>query len=159
MNLENKRLDQTDWKILQLLQENARISYTEIGRQVGLSLPAAAERVRRLEEGGIIEGYHAQINPEKIGLSVVAFIQVHVPVEKYPQFTALVADLSEVIEGYHVTGVEAFVLKVMLASISDLEALVNKLSRYGQTTTSIVLSTPLKRRMVVPGNCQNSATL
>ena len=145
---DKKRLDHVDWQILTLLQENARLSYADIGRQVGLSLPAAAERIRRLEEAGIIEGYYARIDPEKIGLSVTAFIRVSVPVEKYPQFTALVGNLAEVSECHHVTGVEAFVLKVGVTSISHLEALLQRLSQYGQTTTSIVMSSPLKRRTI-----------
>jgi Lrp/AsnC family leucine-responsive transcriptional regulator len=145
---DKKQLDHIDWQILELLQENARLSYAEIGRRVGLSLPAAAERVRRLEETGIIEGYHTQINPEKLGLSVTAFIRVSVPVEKYPQFTALVRNLAEVLECHHVTGVEAFVMRVVVTSISHLESLVTQLSQYGQTTTSIVMSSPLIRRVL-----------
>ena len=145
---DKKQLDHIDWQILELLQDNARLSYAEIGRRVGLSLPAAAERVRRLEEAGIIEGYHTQINPEKLGLSVTAFIRVSVPVEKYPQFTALVCNLAEVLECHHVTGIEAFVMRVVVTSISHLESLVTQLSQYGQTTTSIVMSSPMIRRVI-----------
>ncbi|MBN1218064.1 MAG: Lrp/AsnC family transcriptional regulator [Anaerolineae bacterium] len=148
MTLERKPLDSVDWQILRLLQENARLTYAETGRQVGLSPPAVAERVHRLEEAGIIEGYHARLNPQKIGLAVMAFIRVNVPAEKYPPFIALAADLGEVLECHHVTGTEAFVLKVVVTSTAHLETVVGKLSRYGQTTTSIVMSSPLRQRIL-----------
>ena len=78
MTLDYK-LDRVDWHILQLLQENGRFTYAEIGRAVGLSAPAVAERIHRLEEADLIEGYHAQINPAKVGLHVLAFVRVSVP--------------------------------------------------------------------------------
>ena len=148
MALDYKKLDHVDWQILTLLQKNARLSYADIGRQVGLSLPAAGERVRRLEEAGIIEGYYAKINRAKIGLPVMAFIRIAVSVDKYPQFTALVKDLTEIVECHHVTGAEAFVMKVTVSSIIHLESLVGQISQYGQTTTSIVMSSPLTRRVI-----------
>ena len=143
-----KKLDAVDWQILELLQHNARLSYAEIGRRVGLSLPAAAERVRRLEEAGVIEGYQARINLDKIGLPVTVFIQVRVPVDLYPDFKELVNGLGEVVECHHVTGEEAFILKVVLKSISHLEPLVAQLSQYGQTTSSIVMSTYIENRII-----------
>jgi len=139
-------LDRVDWQILQLLQENGRISYAEIGRTVGLSAPAAIERIRRLEEADLIEGYHAHINPAKVGLHVLAFVRVSVPREKYPKFTILVNQLPQVIECHHVTGVEAFILKVAVGSVEELETLVGKVGQYGATMTSVVLSSPVKRR-------------
>ncbi len=149
MTLE-KELDSVDWQILVLLQENARLSYAEIGRRVGLSLPAVAERVRRLEEGGIIEGYQATINLSQIGLPVTVFIQMRVPVEKYPPFKRLVKGLMEVVECHHVTGDEAFILKVVLKSMAHLEAMVEQLSQYGQTTSAVVMSSPVTNRIIPP---------
>lgn len=146
MALEVK-LDHTDRKILGLLQENGRLSYAEIGRQVGLSLPAAAERVRRLESAGIITGYHAAIDPAKIGFPITVFIQVQVPVEQYPAFKAFVENLPEVVECHHVTGNEAFILKAILVAFEKLEALVAQLSRYGQTTSSVVMSSLVTQQM------------
>jgi len=148
MPLDKKALDKTDWQILTLLQENARLSYAEIGRRVGLSLPAAAERIRRMEEAEIIEGYYAKIKPEAIGLNISAFIRAFVPAEKYPQFTSLVSSLSEVLECHHVTGEEAFVLKIAVTSIPHLEQVVAQLSQYGQTSASIVMSSPITRRTI-----------
>jgi Lrp/AsnC family leucine-responsive transcriptional regulator len=142
------KLDHVDWQILELLQQNARLSYAEIGRRVGLSSPAAAERVRRVEEAGIIQGYHARINPAKIGRPVMVFIQARVPVERYAPFKDLVSGLSEIVECHHVTGNEAFILKAVLKSIAYLEPLVTQLSQYGQTTTSIVMSTQVQGRVI-----------
>lgn len=140
--------DKTDRQILALLQENARLSYAEIGRRVGLSLPATAERVRRLEEAGIIEGYRAKINREKAGLPVTVFIQARIPVENYPRFTERVRCLSGVIECHHVTGAEAFILKIALKSVSELEIVIAELSQFGQTTSSIVMSSPVADRII-----------
>ncbi len=148
MPLDKKVLDKTDWQILTLLQENARLSYAEIGRRVGLSLPAAAERIHRMEEAEIIEGYYAQVKPEVAGLAISAFIRVFVPTEKYSHFTTLVGNLNEALECHHVTGEEAFVLKVAATSVSHLEQVVAQLSQYGQTSTSIVMSSPITRRAI-----------
>lgn len=145
MTLDYK-LDPVDWHILQLLQENGRSSYAEIGRAVSLSAPAVTDRVRRMEEAGAIEGYHAHLNPAKAGLPVMAFIRVSVPRGKYPKFTVLVDQLSPVIECHHVTGAEAFILKVAVASVEELETLVGQLGSYGDTMTSVVMSSPVKRR-------------
>jgi Lrp/AsnC family leucine-responsive transcriptional regulator len=140
--------DPVDWHILQLLQENGRTSYAELGRTVGLSAPAVAERIHRMEEAGAIEGYHAHVNPAKVGLPVMAFIRASVPREKYPKFTVLVNQLPQVLECHHVTGVEAFILKVAVASVEELETLVSKLGQYGSTMTSVVMSSPVRRRTI-----------
>jgi Lrp/AsnC family leucine-responsive transcriptional regulator len=144
MTLDYK-LDPIDRHILQLLQENGRSSYAEIGRAVGFSAPAVAERVRRMEEAGVIEGYHAHLNPTKVGLSVLAFIRVSVPRGKYPKFTVWVNQLTPVLECHHVTGAEAFILKVAVPSVEALETLVAQLGKYGDTMTSVVMSSPVKR--------------
>ncbi len=136
-----KLLDDTGWQLLEALQEDARLSFAELGRRVGLSPPAVAERVRRMEEAGIITGYRAQINPEKIGVPLTAFIGLITSPQQYPSIVALVNDLSEVLECHHVAGSYSFMLKAIASSISHLETLIAQLSRYGQTTTLIVLST------------------
>ena len=135
-----KELDELDWKILRLLEENGRLSFAELGRRVNLSVPAVAARVRNMEDAEIITGYHAKINLLKVGLPVLVFVQVWVPVEKYPSFKRLVGDMDGVVEWHHVTGDASFILKIVLPSVSDLEAVVTKLSRYGQTASSIVMS-------------------
>lgn len=149
MTFETKKLmDEVGWQIIQALQENARLSFAELGRLVGLSLPAVAERVRRLEEAGIITGYHAEINLPKVGLTIMAFIRINVSADRYPQIIAIAGDLPEVLECYHLSGTDSFIVKAVTTSIPHLEALITRLSAFGQTTTSIVLSSSLNKRVV-----------
>lgn len=141
-------LDEVDWHILRLLQADARLSFAELGRQVALSSPAVAERVRRLETLGVITGYHAEVDLEAVGIAVPAFISLTVPADKYSSFITLVKNLPEVLECHHVTGEVAFVLKVGVRSVSHLEKLVAQLGRYGSTSSAIILSSPLVRREI-----------
>ena len=143
-----KLLDDTSWQILQALQDDARLSFAELGRRVGLSPPAVAERVHKIEEAGIITGYRAQVNAQKIGLPLMAMIGLTTTPQQYPQITALINDLPEVLECHHVTGSCSFSIKAIASSISHLESLIEQLSRFGQTTTSIVLSSPVKERVI-----------
>ena len=145
-----KVLDLTGWEILCALQEDARLSFSELGRRVGLSPPAVAERVRKLEEAGIIVGYHAQVCPEKIGYQLMAFIRVATTSEQCPIVSAFVAQLPEVLECHRITGSDSFILKVIVSSVAHLEALIDRLMPYGQLTTSVVLSSPVKGRVVEP---------
>ncbi len=135
-----KQIDKVDLEILELLRANGRYSFAEIGRRVHLSVPAVAARVRRMEQVGIIEGYHAKINFEQLGLPILVFIQVWVPVEKYPPFKRLVSNMQGVVEWHHVTGDASYILKILLPSVAHLEAIVSELSDYGQTRSSIVMS-------------------
>ncbi|MCA1991615.1 MAG: Lrp/AsnC family transcriptional regulator [Coleofasciculus sp. S288] len=135
-----KLLDDTGWQLIQALQDDARLSFAELGRRVGLSPPAVAERVRRMEEAGIITGYRVEINPGKSGLPLMALIGLTTTPQQYPEVIALINNLPEVLECHHVTGNYSFVIKAIASSMSHLEALIGKLSRYGQTSTSLVLS-------------------
>ena len=143
-----KLLDRTGLKILRALQENARLSFSELGRQVALTPPAVAERVRKMEESGIISGYHAQVEPEKVGLPIRAFITLKTRAEKYPSVTALVRNCPEILECHHVSGVESFIMRVVASSIPHLEALIEKLSPFGETSTLIVLSSPVVKQLI-----------
>lgn len=145
-----KLLDSIGWSILQALQEDARLSFAELGRRVGLSLPAVAERVRRMEDAGIITGYHALVEAKAVGRPITVFIRISVPGERYPAFISLVGQLGEVQECHHLTGADAFIIKAVVSSITHLETLITLLSPYGQTTTSIVLSSPVTRRVLGP---------
>lgn len=144
-----KMLDTTGWQLLHALQQNARLSYSELGQRVGLSSPAVAERVRRMEDAGIISGYHAEINLSKVGFPITAIIRMSTsPGERCTRFTGFVENIPEVLECYRVTGSDALIMKVMASSVEHLEALIDQLSAHGQLTTSIVLSTPVTRRIV-----------
>lgn len=145
-----KVLDATSWEIVCALQEDARLSFSELGRRVGLSAPAVAERVRKLEEAGIIVGYHARVCPEKMGYALTAFIRMASPSEKCAIVSSFVADLPEVLECHRVTGSDSFILKVIVSSVAHLEALIDRLLPYGQLTTSVVLSSPVKNRVIEP---------
>lgn len=147
----HKLLDEVGWRLLLELQDDARLSYAELGRRVGLSLPAVAERVRRMEEAGLITGYHANINLPQVGFPLMAFVRIMTTSDRYPAITALAKKLPAVLECHHLTGTDSFIVKVVAASIPDLEGLITQLSAFGQTATSIVLSSPVTRRVVGPG--------
>lgn len=138
-------LDSTGWRLIAALQEDARLTYSELSTRVGLSAPAVAERMRRLEEAGVITGYRAQVDPAKLGLPITAFIRCNSP---GPQIGAIARAAPEVLECHRVTGDDAFILKVVVASIAHLEVLIDRLLPYGQPTTSLVLSSPVPGREV-----------
>lgn len=142
--------DLTNWRILRELQRNARQPLSELGRKINLSAPATLERVRKLEEAGIITGYRADLDAAKLGWSILAFIRINTPTRSYPAFLKLIDALPEVAECHHVAGVDSFVLKVRLASNAHLEAVLRRLSAFGDTTTSIVLSSHTTHREIVP---------
>ncbi len=150
MALDIERLlDETGWRLLEALQENARLSFSELGQRVGLSSPAVAERVRRMEDAGIITGYRAEINTAKIGYPITAIVRISTPPgEKCTRFSAQAQEFPEILECYRVTGADSLVMKVMVSSVEHLESLIDRLSEYGQLTTSLVLSTPVTRRIV-----------
>ncbi|WP_306716731.1 Lrp/AsnC family transcriptional regulator [Burkholderia dolosa] len=139
-------MDEPDWKILALLQANGRISYTELARQVHLSVPAVTERVKRLEAAGVIEGYTARVNPAAAGYPVTALIGITVPQPAKAKFLALLDTIPEVVECHHVTGADSYVMRFVAVGMAHLEQLIGRINLYGETRTSIVMSTPLAPR-------------
>ena len=134
-------LDETDWLILLALQQDGRISFSELARQVGLTPPAVSERVRRLEADGIIHGFHADVDPARLGYGITAIIRIAVPTGA--QCTTLLESLSdypEVLEAYRVTGTESAVVKAIVGSSDHLQNLIDRLSVLGKPTTSIATS-------------------
>jgi Lrp/AsnC family leucine-responsive transcriptional regulator len=146
MAFDNAELDGTGWHILEELQRNGRMSFAELGRRVGLTLPAAAERVRKMEDAGIISGFRAEVNPAKIGLPIAAFIRISVVGDVFARIAKAVHDMPEVLECHRGTGADSFTLKVAVESVQHLERLIDKLTPFGTTSTSIVLSTLVKHR-------------
>jgi Lrp/AsnC family leucine-responsive transcriptional regulator len=142
------KLDDVDWHILAVLQRDGRMSYADVAREVSMSPSALTERVRRLEEAGVITGYHAAIDPSRIGLGVFALVRVSVAsgVDTSRRLGRVLLDCPEVLEAHHVTGDDCYVCKVRVASVGHLERLIEQLGHYGNTTTSIVLSSPVARR-------------
>ncbi|MBA3823129.1 MAG: Lrp/AsnC family transcriptional regulator [Ktedonobacterales bacterium] len=145
-------MDEVDWRILEELQEHARRPLAEVGRRVGLTAPAVAERVRRLELAGVITGYHAAIDTDRLGLSLAAFVRFSVTTGTYPQLDQLLRHYPEILECHRVTGSDCYIMCVAVASIRHLEDLINRLTPYGTLTTSIVLSSPITRRTLTPAN-------
>ena len=143
-------LDATDWRLLEALQQHGRASFTELARMVAMSPSAVTERVRRLEEAGVIAGYTAIVDLERVGLPILAFIRLRYPTGNYKPFHDLVAVTPEIIEAHHVTGEDCFMLKVAARSMKHLEAVAGRVAGLGSVTTSIVYSSPLQRRPVHP---------
>ncbi len=143
-------LDHIGWKILAELQENARIAFAELGRRVGLSKPAAADRVRRLEDEGVITGYRTEIDPAKVGFPVLAFVRVNLIGDALHKFPQKAAARPEVLEVHRVTGSESFVVKVAVSDNVHLQVVLDALAPYASTTTSIVLTSYIRGRGI---NC------
>jgi Lrp/AsnC family transcriptional regulator, leucine-responsive regulatory protein len=141
-------LDAIAWKILEGLQQNARLTFAELGRKIGLSTPAVAERVRRLEEAGVITGYHAAIDMAKLGVPIRVLVRltIHGGDLQVSRTVAAIKELSEISRCHRITGAESFVIEADVVSIRHLEALIDKLSTLGATSTSTVLSSPVQRR-------------
>lgn len=151
MNLQvEKMLDRIGRKILAALQENARIPLSRIGEKVGLSAPAVAERVKKLEEAGVITGYHARIDTAAMGRSVAAFIHLTTDARHYPAVKSLAAGMPQIIACHHISGDASFILHVRVDDVSTLEKVVARLSPLGQTRTAIVLSTLVDKTAMVP---------
>jgi Lrp/AsnC family transcriptional regulator, leucine-responsive regulatory protein len=141
-------LDAIAWKILEALQHNARLSFAELGRMVGLSTPAVAERVRRLEEMDVISGYHAVLNIAKLGIPIRVMVRLTIPGGELQisRSVAALKELSEISRCHRITGAESFIIEADVVSVRHLEALIDKLSTLGATSTSTVLSSPVERR-------------
>ncbi len=145
-----KGLDDVSWQILRELQTNARLNFSELGRRVGLTPPAVAERVHRLEESGVIRGYHTELDFERIGLPLMAVIRIATDEHAVVHFGSVAKDMPEVLECHRVTGEDTYMTKVAVASVRHLEGLLDRLRPYGQTVTSIILSSPVTNRVVTP---------
>jgi len=154
----SRLLDSVGWHILSELQTDARMSFSELGRRVGLTSPAVAERVRRMEEAGIISGYHVSVNPAAVGLSITVIILMEVNDCRWvsDHFAARTEDdIPEIVECFRVTGEYSFVMKAVVTSVTHLESLIDRLTALGDVVTSIVLSSPvagrpIRRQMIDP---------
>jgi Lrp/AsnC family leucine-responsive transcriptional regulator len=150
INGMDRLLDDVGWRILHELQIDARISLAELGRRVGLSSPAVAERVRKLEEAGIITGYHAAIDLSKVGQPIGAIILLGNLGDRSDQVLAVASEMPEIVECHRVTGNESYVMKVAVPSVEDLERVIRQIEPYGRTTTALILSSPITQRVVGP---------
>ena len=143
-----KILDETGWRILTELQADARVSFSELGRRVALTPPAVAERVRRMEEAGIIQGYRADIDLGRVGLPITVFIRWTAVGNDCAALGEEAREIPEILECHRVTGEESYVVKASVRSVEHLEELINRLMPHGETKTSMVLSSPVVHRPV-----------
>ena len=139
-------LDAVDREIIGELAQHGRISFAELGRRVSLSSPAVTERVRRLEQIGVIRGYRAEIDPRALGYAITAIVRVKPAVRQLSKIAALAADIPQIEECLRITGEDCFYMKLHLGSIEELPSVLDQFLLYGETTTSIVNATPVPRR-------------
>jgi Lrp/AsnC family leucine-responsive transcriptional regulator len=141
------RLDETDARLLRALADDARTSIAELARVVGLSSPSVSERIRRLEEAGVIEGYTVEINAQALGLPLVAWLRIRPVPGGLQKVAKLLQELPQIVECDRVTGEDCFIARAYVASVDELEKLIDRIIPYAMTNTSIIQSSPVKRRL------------
>ena len=142
----DEALDEVNLRLLRELQRNPRLTRAELGRRIGLSSPAVTERVRRLEEAGVIQGYRLEMNPAALGLPIGAFIRIRPNPGQLPRIAELARQIPEVVECHRITGDDCFILKVHIPAMDQLDRLLDRFLLYGSTTTSIIQSSPVPPR-------------
>lgn len=142
----SQEIDAVNIRVLQELQRDPRLTMSELGRRVGMSSPAVTERVRRLEEAGVIQGYRLDLNPVALGLPIAAYIRIRPNSGQLSRIAELAQQIPEVVECYRVTGEDCFVLKVYIPAIDQLDRLLDSFLLYGSTTTTIIQSSPVPLR-------------
>ncbi|HVW50272.1 MAG TPA: Lrp/AsnC family transcriptional regulator [Trinickia sp.] len=140
MKTKSVVLDKLDWRILEVLQSNARITNTELGKQIGLSQPAVTARIRRLEEQGVIEGYTARVNPRLVGRPIAALVRIRTTHAEIAHCLRAFEAMPEIIEAHRITGEDCFLVRIVVEEMSQLESAIDALARFGPVTTSIVLA-------------------
>ena len=142
-------MDITDYKIINILQEDGRISMKDLGKIVGLTSPAVSERVKRLEESGVIQGYKAIVNPDKLGRVIKSFINIALPSKNYQDFIEYAQNDKRIVECHHITGEDCLLLKVIVKDMYDLEQVIDKIKQVGKTKTSVILSTIIESKSIL----------
>ena len=155
MKPKQASLDRLDWKILEALQENARISNTELGKQIGLSQPAVTARIKQLEEHGVIEGYGAKLNLTRLGLHTSAWIRLRTTHAQIQACLRAFAAMPEVIEAFRVTGEDCFAVRVVVSQMPELEAAIDALAKFGAVSTSVVLANYPQKAIFAPKYSDN----
>jgi len=139
-------IDAINIRILEELQRDPRLTMSELGRRVGMSSPAVTERVRRLEEAGVIQGYRLDLNPAALGLPIAAYVRIRPNAGQLPRIAELAQQIPEIVECHRVTGEDCFILKVYIPAIDQLDRLLDSFLLYGSTTTTIIQSSPVPLR-------------
>jgi Lrp/AsnC family leucine-responsive transcriptional regulator len=146
VSFESNLLDDVNLRLLEELQADGRIGMAELGRRIGMSAPAVAERVQRLERAGVIAGYHADIDPGKLGFPVAAIVRIRPAPGQLARIPEVARKTPEVVECYRITGEDCYLIKLYLRAIDELEDVLDRFTPYGLTTTSIIHSAPVPRR-------------
>lgn len=147
LRYENGEIDRTDTKLLDALVADARISIAELARLVGLSPPSVSERIKRLEEARVIEGYTVKIDPKALGLPLAAWLRIRPIPGQLHKVTEILQGLPNIVECDRITGEDCFIARAHIRSVEDLERLIDKINPYAMTNTSIVQSSPVERRL------------
>lgn len=143
---EANLLDAVNLRLIKELQADGRVGIAELGRRIGMSPPAVAERVQRLEQAGVITGYHAEIDARAVGFPVAAIVRIRPAPGQLPKIPEIARETPEVAECYRITGEDCFLMRVHLRSIDELEEILDRFTPYGLTTTSIIHTAPVPRR-------------
>jgi Lrp/AsnC family leucine-responsive transcriptional regulator len=142
----NRSQDGTDIALLRELQQDARLSLAELGRRVGLSPPAVADRLERLEQAGVIKGYRAEVDPRALGYELAIVLRIRPAPRELKKVAELAQRTPEVVECHRITGDDCYLMKAHARDVEHLEELIDRFAVYGQTTTSLVQSSPVPRR-------------
>jgi Lrp/AsnC family leucine-responsive transcriptional regulator len=152
MTVSKLLLDSRNQKLLAALLKNPRASITELARKVGLSAPATRERMLRLEEAGVIKGWRVELDPKALGFPIAVLVRVRPMPGQLPKIAKLAQSLPQVTECHRITGEDCFLMRVHLRALEELDGLLDRFLAYGQTTTSIVQSSPVApRSLPLPG--------
>jgi Lrp/AsnC family transcriptional regulator, leucine-responsive regulatory protein len=143
---EANLLDEINLRLLKELEEDGRAGMAELGRRVGMSPPAVAERVQRLERAGVIKGYRAELDPAALGYPVAAVVRIRPSPGQLQRIPEIARETVEVGECYRITGEDCYLIRLQLRSLDDLEEVLDRFTPYGLTTTSIIHSMPVPRR-------------
>ena len=141
-----RQIDETDRRLLDELQDDARRSHAELGRRVGLSPPAVTERVRRLTDEGVIRGFHADVDPRALGYDLSVIIRIRPSPRQLHKVAELARETPEVVECHRITGEDCFFAKAHVRDVEHLEEVIDQFALYGQTTTSVMQTSPVPRR-------------
>jgi len=145
--------DARNVKLLRLLRDDPRISVSELARRVGMSPPAMRERIQRLEEAGVIQGYRVELDAKALGYPICAFLRVRPMPGKLPKIAELARKMPQVVECHRITGEDCFIMKIYLEELDGLDRVLDRFLAYGQTTTSLVQSSPVPPRgLPLPGD-------
>jgi Lrp/AsnC family transcriptional regulator, leucine-responsive regulatory protein len=139
-------LDQRNLELLRLLRADTRMSLSALARRIGMSAPAVRERLARLEEGGVIQGYQLAINPAALGFPIAAMVRIRPMPGKLPKIVELAQSIAQISECHRITGEDCFVIKLHLRNLDELDPILDRFLAFGQTTTSLLQSSPVPPR-------------